>query len=178
MSTLPWQTANIMGPKVASNLKGEVAGKLIQKAKRPLLVVGMNSVKTEVAGRRLIEYAIDLGKAGVRIVATAHMFKEFSDRGYKVDADMPVMNITDRLRDPDWKGIDGKGAHDLVVFLGVPYYLESQMLSTLKHYAPNLTTIALDAEFQPQAKWSFPNLKDKEFEAELVGMMSALKEKS
>jgi acetyl-CoA decarbonylase/synthase complex subunit epsilon len=167
-----------MGPKVASSLKGEVAGKLIQKAKRPILVVGMNSAKTEVAGRKLIDYAIDLGKTGVKIVATAHMYKEFSDRGYKVDADMPVMNITDRLRDPDWKGIDGKGSHDLVLFLGVPYYLESQMLSTLKHFAPSLTTIALDAQFQPQAKWSFPNLRDKEFEAELAGMLSALKEKS
>jgi len=178
LSVLPWQTANVPGPKVASSLKGEVAGKLMQKAKRPLLIVGMDSVKTEVNGKKLIDYAIQLGKAGIRICATAHMYKEFSERGYKVEADMPVMNITDRLKDPEWKGIDGKGGHDLAVFLGVPYYLESQMLSTLKHFAPSLTTIALDAQFQPNAKWSFPNLKDKDFETELTNMMTALKERS
>jgi acetyl-CoA decarbonylase/synthase complex subunit epsilon len=178
MPTLPWQTANIPGPKIANDLKGEVAGKLMQKAKRPLLIVGMDSVKTEVSGRKLIDYAIDIGKVGIKIVATAHMFKAFSDRGFKVEADMPVLNVTDRLKDPSWKGIDGKGPHDLAVFLGVPYYLESQMLSTLKHFAPDLMTIALDAQFQPNAKWSFPNLKEKDFAAELSSMMTALKQKS
>lgn len=176
--TMPWQTANVPGPKFAMDLKGEVAGKMIQKAKRPLLIVGIDSVKTEVKGKKLIDYAIEMGKAGVKIVATAHMFKAFSDRGYKVDADMPVVNITDRLKDPEWKGIDGHGPHDIAVFLGVPYYFESQMLSTLKNFAPNLNTIAIDAQFQPNARWSFPNLKEKDFEAELINMMSALKEKS
>jgi acetyl-CoA decarbonylase/synthase complex subunit epsilon len=174
---MPWQTANVPGPKFANDLKGEVAGKMIQKAKRPLLIVGMNSVKDEVAGRKLIDYAIDMGKAGVKIVATAHMFKEFINRGYKVDADMPVVNITDRLKDPEWKGIDGHGPYDIAIFLGVPYYLESQMLSTLKNFAPGLNTIAIDAQFQPNAKWSFPNLKGKDYETELASMMTALKEK-
>ncbi|WXG43298.1 MAG: CO dehydrogenase/acetyl-CoA synthase complex subunit epsilon [Promethearchaeati archaeon SRVP18_Atabeyarchaeia-1] len=175
--TMPWQTANVPGPKFAMDLKGEVAGKMIQKAKRPLLIVGMNSVKDEVAGRKLIEYAIEMGKAGVKIVATAHMVKEFSNRGYKVDADMPVVNITDRLKDPEWKGIDGRGPYDIAVFLGVPYYFESQMLSTLKNFAPGLNTVAIDAQFQPNAKWSFPNLKGKDYEEELASMMAALREK-
>jgi acetyl-CoA decarbonylase/synthase complex subunit epsilon len=174
---MPWQTANVPGPKFAMDLKGEVAGKLIQKAKRPLLIVGINAVKDEVKGRKLIDYAIEMGKAGVKIVATAHMVKEFSNRGYKVEADMPLVNITDRLRDPSWKGIDGRGPYDVVVFLGAPYYFESQMLSTLKNFAPDLNTIAIDAQFQPNAKWSFPNLKEKDYETELASMMAALKEK-
>lgn len=163
--------------EIRVDLKGEVAGKMIQKAKRPLLIVGMNSVKDEVAGRKLIEYTIEMGKAGVKIVATAHMVKEFSNRGYKVDADMPVVNITDRLKDPEWKGIDGRGPYDIAVFLGVPYYFESQMLSTLKNFAPGLNTVAIDAQFQPNAKWSFPNLKGKDYEEELASMMAALREK-
>ena len=47
------------------------------------------------------------------------------------------MDIGNRLVDSEWKGIDGKGPHDLALFVGLPYYMELTILSGLKHYAPH-----------------------------------------
>jgi acetyl-CoA decarbonylase/synthase complex subunit epsilon len=86
---------------------------------------------------------------------------------------MGIVDLTNRLTDPEW-GLDGKGPHDVVAFSGVQYPLLSQMLSTLKHFAPNLRTIALDRFFQPNADWSFPNLKEDEWEKEMLKVQEIL----
>ncbi|HDI07649.1 MAG TPA: CO dehydrogenase/acetyl-CoA synthase complex subunit epsilon, partial [Candidatus Bathyarchaeota archaeon] len=78
-------------------------------------------------------------------------------RGFK-PAHMPAVNIGSRLADPEWQGLDGKGQYDLVLLVGMQYYFEWLILSSLKHYAPYLKTISLDNVYQPHASWSFPNL--------------------
>jgi acetyl-CoA decarbonylase/synthase complex subunit epsilon len=109
-------------------------------------------------GRQLIDFLIDFAKASnVPVVATAHMVGEFLKRGYEPAGFMSAMDIGNRLVDPDWQGLDGKGHPDLAIFVGLPYYMEALILSGLKHFAPDLKTMTIDNLFHPHASWSYPN---------------------
>ncbi|MEM3626634.1 MAG: CO dehydrogenase/acetyl-CoA synthase complex subunit epsilon [Candidatus Bathyarchaeia archaeon] len=160
----PWQTAEIPGPKKASVVtKPEVVAAMIKRAKRPLLIVGHKAAETELEGKKLIDYMIELAeKADIQVVATAHMINEFLSRGYQPAGWMPAVDIGNRLTDPDWMGLDGRGPYDLALFVGLPYYMEWTILSGLKHFAPNLKTITLDNFYQPHASWSFSNISTKD----------------
>ena len=53
------------------------------------------------------------------------MVGEFIKRGYQPAAFMNAMEIGNRVVDPTWQGLDGKGHPDLVMMVGLPYYMES-----------------------------------------------------
>jgi acetyl-CoA decarbonylase/synthase complex subunit epsilon len=174
MSCEPWQCAEIAATKKANPItKPEVAVALIKRAARPILVVGSNATERWMEGKQLIDYLIDFAKASkVPVVATAHMVGEFLKRGYKPAGFMSAMDIGNRLVDPEWQGIDGKGHPDLALFVGLPYYMEALILSGLKHFAPNLKTITLDNVYHPHASWSFPNAGAKDWAENLKVMTS------
>jgi len=165
MSCEPWQCAEVAATKKANPItKPEVAVAMIKKAVHPILVVGSNATERKMEGRPLIECLIDFARASrVPVVATAHMVGEFLKRGYEPAEFMSAMDIGNRLVDPEWQGIDDKGHPDLALFIGMPYYMESLILSGLKHFAPNLKTITLDNVYHPHASWSFPNISGKEW---------------
>jgi acetyl-CoA decarbonylase/synthase complex subunit epsilon len=156
----PWQKAEIAGTEKALAItKPEVVAAMLKRAKRPILIVGHTAAETEIGKDRVIDFLIQLTKASkVPVVATAHAVKEFISRGVQPAAWMPVMDIANRLRDPEWKGLDGKGPYDLALFAGLQYYMEWLILSGLKNSAPQLKTISLDRFYQPHASWSFPNI--------------------
>ena len=164
MSCEPWQCAEVSGTKKAMAItKPEVAAAMIKKAAHPILVVGSNAVERELEGRKLIDYLIDFARASkVPVVATAHMVGEFLKRGFEPAGWMSAMDIGNRLADPEWQGIDSKGPHDVALFVGLPYYMEGNILSGLMHFAPNLKTITLDNVYHPHASWSFPNSSAKD----------------
>ena len=159
MSCEPWQCAEVSSTKKAMAItKPEVAISLIRRANRPILVVGSHAITPKLAGKLLIDYLINLAKASkIPIVATAHIVGEFLKRGYKPAGFMSAMDIGNRLVDPEWRGIDGKGPHDLAVFVALPYYMQGLILSGLMHFAPKLKTLTLDNMYHPHASWSFPN---------------------
>jgi acetyl-CoA decarbonylase/synthase complex subunit epsilon len=159
MSCEPWQCAEIAATKKANPItKPEVAVAMIKRAARPILVVGSNATERYPGGRQLIDYLIDFAKASkVPVVATAHMVSEFLKRGYEPAGFMSAMDIGNRLVDPEWQGLDGKGHPDLAMFVGLPYYMEALILSGLKHFAPDLRTMTLDNLYHPHASWSYPN---------------------
>jgi acetyl-CoA decarbonylase/synthase complex subunit epsilon len=176
--TILGQTAEIAGPKKAFVIpKPEVAASMIKRAKRPLLVVGSESLKAKTVDGDLIDTAIRLGKkAGITVVATGHMVREFRNRNIEGVHSMPLMNLGDRLRDPNWKGFDGEGQYDLVVFAGLPYYLEWLVLNGLKHFAAGLTTISFDASYQPNASWSLGTMREEEWKEVIDRIASILEE--
>jgi acetyl-CoA decarbonylase/synthase complex subunit epsilon len=146
---------------------------MIKKAARPLLVVGSNATERWMEGEPLIDYLIDFAKASkVPVVATAHMVGEFLKRGYEPAGFMSAMDIGNRVVDPEWKGLDGKGHPDLVMFVGLPYYMEALILSGLKHFYPDLKTMTLDNMYHPHASWSFPNGTLEEWASNLKVMTS------
>ena len=178
MSCEPWQCAEVSATKKANPItKPEVAIALIKKAARPLLIVGSNAVERSMEGRQLIDFLIDFANASnVPVVATAHMVGEFLKRGYTPAGFMSAMDIGNRLVDPEWQGLDGKGHPDLVLFVGLPYYMEGLILSGLMHFAPELKTMTLDNMYHPHASWSFPNATLEEWASNLKVMTLKFKE--
>ena len=157
----PWQTAEIAGPKKALVImKPEVAAAMMKRAKRPILVVGNLATKADSDTGKMIDYTIRLSKViDIPVVATAHTVREFVKQGFRQVTQMSAMGIGNRLKDPTWNGLDGKGPYDVALFMGLPYYMEFVILSGLKHFSKNLKTISLDRYYNPHATWSFPNLK-------------------
>jgi acetyl-CoA decarbonylase/synthase complex subunit epsilon len=178
MSCEPWQCAEIASTKKANPItKPEIAVAMIKKAQRPLLIVGSNATERYMEGKQLIEYMIDFANASkVPVVATAHMVGEFLKRGYQPASFMSAMDIGQRLVDPTWQGLDGKGHPDLVLLVGLPYYVESLMLSGFKHFAPDLKTMTLDNLFHVHASWSFPNASLEEWASNLKVMTLKFKD--
>jgi acetyl-CoA decarbonylase/synthase complex subunit epsilon len=124
-------------------------------------------------GKQLIEYLIDFANSSkVPVVATAHMVGEFLKRGYQPAGFMSAMDIGNRVVDPEWKGLDGKGPYDLVMFVGLPFYMEELILSGLMHFAPDQKTMTLDNLYHPHASWSFPNATLEKWAANLKVMTS------
>ena len=174
MSCEPWQCAEVSATKKAMAItKPEVAVSLIKRANRPILVVGSNAITRELEGKLLIDYLIEFAKASkIPIIATAHIVGEFLKRGYKPAGFMSAMDIGNRLVDPEWQGIDGKGPHDLAVIVALPYYMQGLILSGLMHFAPKLKTVTLDNMYHPHASWSFPNAGVKIWAENLKVMIS------
>ena len=174
MSCEPWQCAEIAATKKANPMsKPEIAAAIIKKASRPLLIVGSYATERWMEGKELIEYLIDFATSSkVPVVATAHMVGEFLKRGYQPAGFMSAMDIGNRVVDPEWKGLDGKGPYDLVMFVGLPFYMEELILSGLMHFSPDQKTMTLDNLYHPHASWSFPNATLEEWAANLKIMTS------
>jgi len=156
----PWQTAEIPGPTKANVItKPEIVVAMVKKAERPLMIVGHKAVEVGLRKEKSIEYLIQIAKnSGIPVVATAHLMKEFLKRGFQPEAWMPLVDIGNRLVDPNWKGLKGEGQHDLALITGVPYYMGWLILSSFKHFAPYLKSISIDRFYQPHATWSFSNI--------------------
>jgi acetyl-CoA decarbonylase/synthase complex subunit epsilon len=178
MSCEPWQCAEIAATKKANPItKPEVAVAMIKRAAHPLLIVGSNATERWMEGRQLIDYLIDFARASkIQVVATAHMVGEFLKRGYEPADFMNAMDIGNRLVDPEWQSIDGKGHPDLALFVGMPYYMESLILSGLKHFAPDLKTMTIDNMYHAHASWSLPNGTLEEWANNLKGIISKFEE--
>lgn len=156
----PWQRAEVPGPKKALVIKTpEVVPSMINKAKRPIFIVGHETVEVDLGDKKPIDYVIRIAKAAkIPVVATAQTVAEFLKRNFQPDAWMSAMDIGARLTDPSWSVSGEGGPHDLALILGIPYYMEWVIESGLKSFVPNLKTISLDRFYQPHCSWSFPNL--------------------
>jgi len=173
----PWQTAEIPGPKKAHVItKPAVVVAMVKRAKRPIFIVGHKAVEAESGKEKAIDLAIRLAKTTeIPVVATGHIVGEFIKRGFHPAAWLSMMDIGNRLKDPEWKGVDGRGQYDLAVFMGIPYYMEWLILSGLKHFAyKHLITISLDRFYQPHATWSFPNTQIEEWIKSLEDVIGML----
>jgi len=175
MMSAPWETANIVGPKNALTIKPENLAKLAKTAKRPLLVVGGYATMPGVGLTNLCDYAVEFARLlNAPIVASPGVFSKFSrGRGVPVFC-MGLEDLVNRLKEKQWKGLDGQGNYDLVFFVGGVYYFQSLMLATLKHFAPHVKTICLDRFYQPNANFSFINMHEDKWKEGLDMMLQHL----
>ncbi len=150
---------------------------MIGKAKRPLLVVGSESAKLETSDGDFIDTAIRAMKnKKVTVVATGHLVGEFRRRGVEDANSMSIFVLGKFLSDPEWKGFDGDGAYDVVVFAGFPYYVEWLVESGLKNFAAKLRTISLERGYQPNAQWSLGWMPEPDWRETLDKIVSSLEE--
>ena len=150
---------------------------LIQKARRPLLVLGPRLLEISLDGKLLLEYALEIAKTvNIPICATAHVKGKMVELGVKPDSIYDAVEIVNHLKDPDWKGVRKEGNHDLVIFFGIRTDLGEQALSVLKHFAPHLRTMTLCKYIYPNANYSLPNFrKDEQWKKFLEDLISNLK---
>jgi acetyl-CoA decarbonylase/synthase complex subunit epsilon len=179
MAVIPFHRVNVMtGIKAARIIEdpSEYAA-FIQKAKRPLLVLGPLLSEGSLDGKLLIDYALEIAKAAdIPICATAHVKAKLTELGVTPDSVYDAVEIANALKDPDWRGVRKEGNHDLVLFFGIRSDLAEQTLSVLKHFAPHLKTMTLCKSYYPNANYSLPNFrKDKQWKAFLEGLIADLK---
>jgi acetyl-CoA decarbonylase/synthase complex subunit epsilon len=171
MSATIWKLGDCpAGGHISVKIDGKVAGRMIKEAKNPLLIIGKLACEVDLGEKRLVDYAIEMTKKGIPTVASAGSSKE-----YPADLDISMMGaveIVNRLQNPKY-GLNGK-PHDLVITMGIQYYLASQSLATLKHFAPHLKTLALCARSHPNATWAFPYMPDYKWKEEMDILMENL----
>jgi acetyl-CoA decarbonylase/synthase complex subunit epsilon len=168
------QIAEIPGPQKAMIIQSaESVAAMVKMASRPLFVFGSKTQSVLTKDGDLINTAIKLSENPRNtIVTTGHTIAEFRRRkGDKVYS-MQLMNLGDRLRDPNWGGLDDGGQYDLVIFVGFAYYLEWLVLSGLKNFARGLKIISLDRTYQPNAGWSMGSMTEEEWKDTLEKIVS------
>ena len=181
MATIPLHRVNVLTGIKSARLIEDASqyANLIQKAKRPLLVLGPLLSEWSLDGRLLIEYALEIAKtANIPICATAHVKGKMTELGVKPDSVYDAVEVVNALKDPDWQGVRKEGNHDLVLFFGIRSDLEEQCLSVLKHFAfKHLKTMTLDKYYFPHANYSLPNFrKDEQWKIFLENLIHDLKE--
>ncbi|MCZ7355727.1 MAG: CO dehydrogenase/acetyl-CoA synthase complex subunit epsilon [Candidatus Methanoperedens sp.] len=164
---VPFDTGNIPGPKMAKAVMPAVSGKMLARAKRPLLIVGSQIHEEDVLAK-----VVDMGHAGIQIAAIGNAYKSLGDKGLDVHY-ANLHALASYLCDPNWRGLDGKGGYDLVVFFGITYYYASQAISALKNFS-DIKVISLDKYYHPNAFMSFGNLKKDVFIAALDEVIKEL----
>lgn len=166
-NAVPFDRANIPGPKTARPTKADIAGKLIAKARRPLLILG-----TAAADNKVLESVRIMADKGIAIAATGSSMNALKAAGINATY-VNLHALVSYLKDTNWKGFDGKGNYDTAIFLGHTYYHASQLMSTLKHFT-DIKIISIDRHYHPNASQSFGNLKNEDFIAALAEVTAQL----
>ncbi|KXB08745.1 hypothetical protein AKJ59_00565 [candidate division MSBL1 archaeon SCGC-AAA385M02] len=134
------------GSKSAIDLKPKAAGKLLARAKSVLFILGsdLNEYPPKTI-KKIIK------KANSIIVETGSA--KASDIGIEANSRYGIVEVVDLLcSDDGWRG-----RYDYIVFVGVPYHIESRMLSGLRLCNVG-STITLNRRHQQYADFSFPNI--------------------
>jgi acetyl-CoA decarbonylase/synthase complex subunit epsilon len=159
----PYQKANIPGPEQGTSVfDPKVMANILKTPKKKIFIIGAESLNWELDGKKVADYYIDIAnKIDTHVVSTGHTYGYLKDKIPKEKLwEMPLINITDRLQDKDWKGLDGKGQYSMAIFGGHLVYYVSQMLSRLKNFQNHLKIVELDKYSHPNARFSLPNLSD------------------
>lgn len=161
----PYFPGNVPGIKTALAIKPKQAAKIIKKADRRIVITG--------AKLKEVDEAIKLANGA--LVVAPNTLPQFRKKGVDV-VSMNKVNITNLLRDQsEWKGLDGKGQYDLAIYMGSPYYFESQMLSCLKHFS-SCKTMSVSRFYQPNADYSLDNMSEDKWKTALDELISSMEE--
>lgn len=165
----PWQTAEHGGSRQAHVISGpKVLAALLKKHRRPLMIIGNLGSQAREEAEEVIRTVVFLAeRSKIPVVTSGNAVRSCIMLGVTPSATIPATTCAGRLADPAWHGVDGRGPHDLVLIVGLPYGMEWTILSGLKNGAPGLVTLALDRYYHPQATWSFQNISHGEW----VGLM-------
>ncbi len=147
---------------------------MLRRAKRLLIVVGGAVLEEEYLKVGMPNTICRIAeKTNATLAISPGVFKAFQHHdGVKYAVN--VEGIVERLKDESWMGFDGKGRYDFTVFVGGFYPFQSMMLSTLKHFAPKVRTIAIDRYYHPNAEFSFDNLSYEQWREGLEALLKAL----
>ncbi|MFX0071141.1 MAG: CO dehydrogenase/acetyl-CoA synthase complex subunit epsilon [Candidatus Hermodarchaeota archaeon] len=175
----PYQKANIPGPEMGTTVfDPAVMANILKTPKKKIFIMGSESLSKNMTldGKLAFDYFVDIAKKlDCDVVATGHTYKYLKD---KIDTsklhDQTLINMTDRLSDKDWMGLDGKGQYAMAIFGGHQVFYISQALSRLKNFTNWLRTVDLDKYAHPNARFSLPNISNAEWKEYLEKVLENL----
>jgi CO dehydrogenase/acetyl-CoA synthase complex epsilon subunit len=173
----PYQKANIPGPEMGTSVSDPaVMANFLKSPLKKVFVIGAESLNWELDGKKLADFFIEIAnKIDCNVVSTGHSYMYLKD---KIDDgrlfDMSLINITNRLCDKDWSGLDGTGQYSMAIFGGHLVFYVSQTLSRLKNFTNWVKTIDLDKYSHPNARFSLPNLSDNDWKLFLESLIDKL----
>ncbi|MEJ2248385.1 MAG: CO dehydrogenase/acetyl-CoA synthase complex subunit epsilon [Candidatus Lokiarchaeota archaeon] len=173
----PYQKANIPGPEMGTSVNDPATmANILKLPKKKVFVIGSEALNWELDGKKVADFYIEIAnKIDCHVIATGHAYKYLKE---KIDKEklyeMTLINITNRLSDKEWKGLDGEGQYKLAIFGGHLVYYSSQALSRLKNFTNWVKTVELDKYSHPNARFSLPNFGDKEWKEFLEGLIEKL----
>ena len=144
----PYMCGETSGRKTAREIKPDDLGKRLSRAEKVLFILAseVGQYPQEVL-KRIIE------RTNATVYKTEAAGTE--DVDIKADARYGLMEIVDRLCD----GLGGE--YDYVVLAGVPYHIETRMLSGLRSYGVK-HLVTLNWRHQQYADFSFSNTPKRE----------------
>lgn len=138
------------GPSSARSLSSEGAARRLSRADNVLFILGSD----------LDEYPVDTLKEIIkRVDGTVGMTGPSKGKSKEIEPDfrLGIVEIVDLLcSENGWKG-----DYDCIVFAGLPYHIESRMLSGL-NLGGVKNVITLNRRHQQFADYSFPNILNPE----------------
>jgi acetyl-CoA decarbonylase/synthase complex subunit epsilon len=164
----PYQKANVPGPESGTTVHDpKVMANILKAPKKKLFIIGAEALSENMTidEKPVIEYYVEIAKKiDCPVIATGHAYKYLKEH---IDEDklfdISLINITNRLSDEDWNGLDGEGQYKMAIFGGHQVFYSSQALSRLKNFTNWLRTIELDKYAHPNARFSLPNFNNKEW---------------
>ncbi len=170
-----WLRAETGGTKQASVIsKPEVLLALMRKAKKPVVIIGHETMTDILRTAILIRLVSLLQEKGFDVICTSHIAGQVISHGVTISGSFGSMEIIDRLRDPSWTGPYGKGQYDLVFIAGFSYSLGWLLMSGLKQGAPDTKVVSLDYRYQPHASWSYANMKTDRWKEEIERFLNLI----
>ncbi|MFW9971541.1 MAG: CO dehydrogenase/acetyl-CoA synthase complex subunit epsilon [Candidatus Odinarchaeota archaeon] len=173
----PYQKANIPGPEMGTSVSDPaVMANFLKSPIKKVFVIGGEALNWALDGKKVADYFVEIAnKIDCHVVSTAHSYvylkdKISDDKLY----DMSLINITNRLCDKDWLGLDGEGQYSMAIFGGHLVFYVSQTLSRLKNFTNWIKTIDLDKYSHPNARFSLPNLSDNDWKLFLESLIEKL----
>ncbi|MFW9825285.1 MAG: CO dehydrogenase/acetyl-CoA synthase complex subunit epsilon [Candidatus Thorarchaeota archaeon] len=173
----PYQKANIPGPEMGTSVTDPaVMANFLKSPMRKVLVIGAESLNWELDGKKLIDFLIEIAnKIDCHVVGTGHTYSYLKDKITTNKLfDMSLINITHRLCDKDWTGLDGEGHYPMAIFGGHLVFYVSQTMSRIKNFTNWVKTIDLDKYSHPNARFSLPNLSDEDWKVFLESVIEKL----
>jgi len=173
----PYQKANIPGPEMGTSVSDPtVMANLLKSPKRKVMIIGAESLNWELDNKKVADYLIKIAnKIECHVVGTGHTYNYLKDKITNTKLhDMSLINITNRLCDKEWTGLDGEGQYSMAIFGGHLVFYVSQTLSRIKNFTNWVKTIELDKYSHPNARFSLPNLSDEDWKLFLENLIEKL----
>jgi len=173
----PYQKANIPGPEMGVTVSDPVVmTNLLKIPMKKIFIIGAESLNWELDGKKIADYLIEIAnKIECHVVSTGHAYKYLKDKINDGKLyDMSLINITNRITDKDWTGLDGEGQYSMAIFGGHIVFYVSQTLSRIKNFTNWVKTIELDKYAHPNARFSLPNLSDDDWKEFLNSLIEKL----
>ena len=173
----PYQKANIPGPEMGVSVSDPtVMANFLKNPQKKVFVIGAESLDWELSGKKVADYLVEIAnKLNCHVVSTGHSYAYLKDKITTEKLyDMSLINITNRLCDKDWPGLDGSGQYSMAIFGGHLVFYVSQTLSRIKNFTNWIKTIDLDKYSHPNARFSLPNFSDDDWKLFLENLIEKL----